>query len=348
MRVFAAHALALLTMAVASNAEADLVSLASLPEGAILPMPLENERPEEVAASQRSAHIFPSLPTPDQLQHMPPGTHFVRLFPTKELAEAHTQRGLGSVVEAMMDGGPRAGTCFTVADSWFMRQDAGQWPINADLEPTLHAVKKGSPSARHHHEPMVRAVRVESLAIDPAGTAALTTASAWVDPISLGVQTIAESTLKLTRIGQAHGVTILAARDPSGRAVHFVVHQDRPSGRAGLFTGRHMQVLRGNNGGHSSCGQASFTLHASPVGGDQARVELDAVLAIDEIPEEDGKRGLMGVFRRHEVAEPLQPREMRVRPMQVHLAVSQSSSDADPVVTLSFGWNGKERVHPIF
>src|SRR5690606_19554848 len=64
MRRFTAHAVGLVVLAGASTARADLVSLASLVEGAPLPAPLAADRPDEVASSHQSERIFASLPPP--------------------------------------------------------------------------------------------------------------------------------------------------------------------------------------------------------------------------------------------------------------------------------------------
>lgn len=334
-------ALAMALFGLAPAARADIVRLDSLPEGSPLPLPLESDRPDDIAASSHSDRIFPALPPPDQLVHMTPGAHYVRIFPTRDLAEAHAQKGLG----AMHD---ESQLCFSVADAWFLKQDDRDWPLNADPQPSIHAVKKGTPAARHYHEPMVRAVRLDALTVDPSGTASLTMLSAWVDPLSLGVQHVASGTLKLARVAEAYGVTVLAARDPGGDAVHFVVRQERPEGRLGMFVGRHMQVRRADTAGHSSCGMSVLTLRALAGGGQQATVELDALLAVEESePQEpDAGRGILGILGADRAAPTM--REMRVRTMQVHLAVSQASGDASPIVTVSFGWFGKERRQQFF
>lgn len=61
-----------------------------------------------------------------------------------------------------------------------------------------------------------------------------------------------------------------------------------------------------------------------------------------------GPKGLVKQVKVEMGAAAPKEREARVRDMQIHLSVSQTSRDREPVATVSFGWAGRESVQRVF
>lgn len=59
------------------------------------------------------------------------------------------------------------------------------------------------------------------------------------------------------------------------------------------------------------------------------------------------RRGRLVLSRRKSEPEAAVEREARTRTMQIHLGVSQSSRDKEPLVAVSFGWASREQVERV-
>jgi hypothetical protein len=79
--------------------------------------------------------------------------------------------------------------------------------------------------------------------------------------------------------------------------------------------------------GRSDCGHARVRLDADG-GGSAATIQVEVVMR----PAKDEVEHSATVAR-----------EIRVRSLAVHLSVSQTSSDREPVLSVSFGWLGRPR-----
>jgi hypothetical protein len=214
------------------------------------------------------------------------------------------------------------------------------WPSN--FEPRPHVAVDGSPhpALAVHYERLV------------AGSSPrLELADAWVDPSTRGARSISRSTLPLALVASGpRGVRVYAARE--GRSVHFVVTRaksDLP--RAGKSIGDKVlsALLPGETGhdprvfleasiggmhisgaggemGRSDCGHARVRLDSAG-GGSTTTLQTEVVL-----PEREGDGD-----------GALAAREIRLRSLQIHLSVSQLSADREPVLSVSFGWQGRPR-----
>jgi hypothetical protein len=326
---------------------AEPVALDDLPVGEVGAIP--EEKPEQIPATEKVAGIHPALPprSPGAFGGVE-GSQYITLFPTEEAADTHTQGGMGALFRNAMQqlekaaGGVEPGPpCFVVAQEWHMRGGKEQrWPVSFEEHPSVHGVIKGTPAAQQYPNVGIRAVRREKL--EAKGERAdLSAVEAWLDPGSLGVRVIGKSTMPLARVAEGPGhVDVYAAKSKSGSTIHFVVALPRHKGRAAMHIGRHTQIFSGDMTGHSDCGHARLSLQARPGLGEQAMLRVEVVVSEPEpAPAPEEGEAAMG-------ERPI--REMRIRNLAVHLAVSRSASDSAVVPTVSFGWIGRERRQEVY
>lgn len=322
------------------------LSLDGLPVAEVDAVP--REAPDDVPASEHTPGIHPALP-PQSAGGFGgvEGSQYVNLFPSEDEAEEHRSGGLGAVFRKAMDhideaaGGIEPGPpCFVVAHDWHMRGDDVRWPPSYEARPSVHGVIKGTPAAQQYPNIGVRAVRRERLEVTKE-QAALEVIQAWVDAGTLGVREISRSTMPLIEVAKGPGdVAVYAAKSKKGDGVHFVVGLPRRKGRSLMHVGRHVQIFAGDTSGHSDCGHARLSLRARPGFGEQALVQVEVVVAEPPPPGDGGGAPTPG--------EPAPIREMRLRNLAVHLAVSQTASDEGIVPTVSFGWVGRERRQEVY
>lgn len=327
-------------------AHGEPLSLGGLPVADVGSVP--QDPPDDVQASEDTAGIHPALPPPSAGGFGGvEGSQYVNLFPTEGEADRHRSGGLGSVFRKAMEhidgaaGGIEPGPpCFVIAHDWHMRGDDVRWPPSYEARPSVHGVIKGTPAAQQYPNIGVRAVRRERLEVN-GSRGALEVIQAWVDAGTLGVRELTRSTMPLVEVAKGPGhISVYAAKSGEGDEVHFVVGLPRRKGRSVMHIGRHAQIFAGDTSGHSDCGHARLSLRARPGFGEQALVQVEVVVAEPPPAHEGGGGPAPG--------EPSPIREMRLRNLAVHLAVSQSASDDEVVPTVSFGWVGRERRQEVY
>jgi hypothetical protein len=172
----------------------------------------------------------------------------------------------------------------------------------------------------------VTAVHVERL-IERDGTTSLESTDVWVDPSSRGVRLLAQATLPLRQVGGAPGgMKIFVGRDERAdgkRYVQFVVT------RGGGSRVEQMLVATRSDGMTivGACGHHRVALPANTTG-ENASMDLSVVLP--SLPRGEGASGGKA--------------GIRTRPMRVHMSVSQTSADKEPIVAISTVWAGPEQV----
>jgi hypothetical protein len=188
----------------------------------------------------------------------------------------------------------------------------------------------------------VDTVRFERLVT--AGSPRLEGASAFVDPDTGGVKLIARETMPLALVAKGPvGINVYAARE--GQNVHFVVTTPTlPEGlpkqaasTARSLTRRLSAQLASTmfRNGHSECGHFRATMRSEKGSGEVVTVQAMTVAPGEPEPAEEGASPDVQAIR-----------AMKKRPVLVNLSVSQSSSDREPVISVSFAWVGKESDQP--
>ena len=178
----------------------------------------------------------------------------------------------------------------------------------------------------------VHAVRREHV-VEEAGSAKATLelVDAWVDTRTRGTRLIGRSSVPLTRVGGVLGaLRVYAAREEStsGKYLHVVVVREGPS--ASAFGSPFMlDDVRGPRG---SCDHTHVALRADAAAGDTAVLTTNVILP-----------ALPGGEPAPPSDDPLALREVRAREVEVQLGVSQTAHDRTPLVSVSFGWAGREQ-----
>jgi hypothetical protein len=173
-----------------------------------------------------------------------------------------------------------------------------------------------------HRSLRISAVHLERLHSLPNGDASLEYRDAWVDPITTGSRAIASGSLHLARVATAAtGLAVNAARD--AKYVHVVVRVgEPPTDVVGLrATARNVSSAFGS----SDCGFLRTTLDADgPV---MVTFSATAITAIDPPPQATD-------------TGPQRSRKARERVLQAFVSTTRSTSDEEPVLSVSFGWKG--------
>ncbi len=324
----------------------------SLPSGQVTHTPTLDSQPDQVAASERVAGIYPALPPPGQMPTVLQGTRYVTVFSTEEAARQHSKggfpRAIGAPVRTIpgVDKKPPPPSCFTAADQYHLKTEPQPWPDYSQEQVGIHGAVRGSPAAQRYQGAHVRALHREHLVVDGPDKATLHMTDVWVDPSTLGVRLIGKAKLTLMQLAVGPSdVRVFAARDPSGDMVHFVVQVPRPDQQSMGYWGRSVTAMVGSSAISSDCGHARMALPTVPGVGERATVQADVLLpSLHERlgPAAAGKGGATAIG----TASPRAmggPKEIRLRTLLVHLSVSQTASDPAPVISVSFGWRGREK-----
>jgi len=183
------------------------------------------------------------------------------------------------------------------------------------------------PRSRENAAGGVTAIHAERI-VETKGAFSLESTDAWVDPSTRGARLIGRSSVPLRLIRTViGGVRVFGTRDRTnaGELMQFVVARDgNDRGLGGMTATRHAA----GGASKSQCGHLRVTLSAKD-GGESATVVASMTLAIQQSPRAAW-------------------REARIRDVAVHLSVSKTSRDKEPVVAVSFGWASRERRQRVF
>jgi hypothetical protein len=214
--------------------------------------------------------------------------------------------------------------------------------------PKATAGKGGKSSAVSTYRPRnVQLLRAERMGDD--GNLEIT--DAWVDVDTLGVRQISKSSVALAKVGTGPGgVLVYSAK--TEKSVDFIVKQppvDRtlPSHIVNIPSRLTAQTPTGFNS-TGDCGHMRVSLQVEPGGGQMASVFGTAILPPapgdddhdDDHDDDDGDRDEeLTKLMRNEKGR----RDVRTRPFVANLSVSQTKSVKEPIVSVSFGWSGKDQ-----
>jgi hypothetical protein len=209
-------------------------------------------------------------------------------------------------------------------------------------EATLKSIRS---RGRRRSRSDVHVLHAERFVSGPDGQASLAITDAWIDARSRGVRLLGRSTLPLSRVFVGpNGLEVYAARD--GDAVQVVLHApQRPSADAALADQlrprlRSMAVtLPDRSGGSTDCGHLRFVLHSTAGGGEMGVLQSTAFL-----PPVDGDFGATSDGESEEGRGSRMLQAMRQRSFQLGVSATESSVDKSPVLSISLGWIGRERV----
>ena len=176
----------------------------------------------------------------------------------------------------------------------------------------------------------VTAVHSERVVEDGAKVS-LEVVDAWVDPRSRGVRLISRSTVPLLAVSTLLGGTrVLAARE--GEDVHVILVAPRASTRAvaqeGIFS------IVDTNVSHSPCDHMRVTIKSEKGQGHSASFVSNVQLASSDEKDTTPAPAKPGMPPRTDI---------RFRPIHVNASVTWPSREKEPLLSVSAGWDSRER-----
>ncbi|MEZ4440488.1 MAG: hypothetical protein R3B72_15430 [Polyangiaceae bacterium] len=325
------------SMLLSAAAQADKRVATDLPTARLVAIP--ETLPESIAATTTVAGIFPALPPPEQRSR--DGHYAVSLFLDRDRAEAHRRGDFSRFTPPAQDEPRRVPgpPCFVVAEGWSIQHRGRVWPVSAVQEPRISGVAKGSPAAARGGRPSgIAAVRLEVLSLDGPRGGELRFTHALFDTTTLGMQQVAEGSMRLALLAEGPGeVRVLAARDPEEPLVHLVITKPEYQGRGVTYLGRYARAQLGTESAHGDCGHLRLSLPTDPGIGSQGTVVIEVVEGdLPKLPGADVPHDQRPIV------------EVSVRELRVSVSASQSSSDAAPIVSAGFSWAGKAKRRQIY
>ena len=315
------------------SGDSGLIGVSTVAAGR-LPGPPKGKRPTMIPGSEKAPGFFVVKP-----KGLGRGSgDFVMLVATVAQAkEAALGRGFG--------GGE------TPANEFCFAEEQKNWGSDDEDEESAWAPSV-QPQATFNSSTMNGRPRVEAVhqerRVQGAAGAVLESADAWIDPVTRGARLIARSTLPLTRVATILGGSVVyAGRDE--HTVHVILTAP-PDGDARRGT----QVFAAVDGGiaASQCGYLRVPLANEKGQGHTAtfvsNLELAPLNAQGKpVPKDLAKTSpqrltpsLLGLPK--DVDRP----DNRFRPVHVHASVSWASRDKDALLSVTSGWDARERTQP--
>lgn len=299
-------------------------TLSSLPSGRV-PQPPRAKAPLAIPAREKVAGFT--------FTAQQKGADWIGLVPSAKVAKAVSEGNRSALAGE---------ACFTEDGSingfgrGFSLDEEG-----ADAEsawrPNLQPVLSMSAAFQRGQRPAVVAVHSERMA-EEGGKVSLEVVDAWVDPVTRGVRLIARSSVPLELVSTLLGDTkVYAARE--SQSIHLVLvapKEQKRTGNEGIFAIADSSVF------HSACDHIRVTLKAERGQGATSNIISNVVLpSLDPRTPEETKPEAAREGR-------AAPAEARVRPMHVHASLAWGSRDKEPALTISAGWDSRERTALVF
>jgi hypothetical protein len=195
---------------------------------------------------------------------------------------------------------------------------------------------------RAPHGPQVTELHVERV-IERDGATSLESTDVWVDATTLGVRLVAKAVLPLRQVGSAPGgLKLFAGRDERSdgkRYLQFIVLRNAD------FVDRHSGAISGTRAGSilpaTTCSHARVALLSNKPG---ETASLQLMTMLPPLPPSELSPAPPG----SRVPPPTKTsgkNDLRVRPLRIHVSVSQTTRDSAPVLAVSTAWAGPELVH---
>lgn len=327
-------------LAFSSTASADVPAYADLPSGHPTAPP-ETKPPSSIPASEKLPGFlvappqFPKRfnrgkkggapPPPPSYVFVVGSTEHAKRIAEGDFSDRHTTESDACFTQARrFDGAPRKRMPALDEEDG---EETTETPPIPDWNEGLGGTATVQLKTENNPNGGVTAVHSERLVRD-GDSVRLEIVDAWVDPVTKGVRKIGASTLPLKLVGSSRGLEVYAARDAREgvKAVQFVVvppkEQPGGGGPESLVATHH----DGRNASSSSCSHLRLAIAADD--GAAESVVLKATLRLPD----------RGDSERSEEEE----KTARVREAAIHLGVSKTKRDRAPVVSLTFGWSGRE------
>lgn len=337
------------------RASAETLRVAGLPTGTLTQFPAV-KAPERIPATSKVPGFYAVRPPNPGGKMAAMNQQFIMLFTNESAAREMTSgRGFGGFEQGTDE-------CFSDrAVDVDIDQEGGPAEWSPSLQPLIQlAPHFESAEQRRQLGPKapsdVTPVHRERFVIEN-GEAKLEMVDAWVDPVTMGVRLIARGSLGLKKVGEAPGdLTIYAAQERTH--VQLVVRRhakddekpidpsDFTNARV-LARSRQMPLMLHTPSGvteGSQCGFVRVTLHAEKGVGEMARVESAVVNVFPAEEQPKKKESVLGaLIGNGNAAQDLSMPEVRVRPLSINLSTTWLTHDAEPVLSITMGWAGRDR-----
>jgi hypothetical protein len=303
-----------------------------LPQGHFSSQPPAAKRPATIPGGSKADGMWVARPKGRELP--------ANYFDVTVVSSAAIAKGLTTGNDA---GNESAGTCLSggQTNSPF-GGDGGPWPSMQEqrIDVAWQTPGPGTSAEARALQPRVQAVHVERFTRTGDGHATIDYADAWVDPVTGGAKSIGKGSVPLTRVAIGPtGLEVYAARDEG--KVQFVVRSADPPNTDGGFVSSVSRSMAadlptGFGRGNSDCGLMRIELSARDHAAEMAQVMTQALLPSLRPPptDEEVKADPMRKLRAMS--------EVRRRVLLVNLSSTQSVADPQPVMSVAFGWGGKD------
>jgi hypothetical protein len=357
------------------TALADTVPFQNLPVAPKMAKTTTPTAPEKIAAGERTDGIFPAiLPEARRKATEQEGYRYVQVFATEK--EASTYSIDGTMTSNTSKEPTATRTCLTSGGTlsphlslYFrtkpyvapkpspqtiaMLQRMHRWP------PPPQKVSKLPP------KDTVELIHMERLT-QAADGATLETTEAFIDLQTMGTHAVSKTSTKLVKVATGpNSLGVYAAREEGEKGgSQFLVtnpelpptasEEDRQAQISQLTNTANRLVAQMPSGvsSETGCGYVRFTLSAKPGSGQMATVLATAFLPpgtdVDDGGQEDTSR-----FEQEDMSEEQlkavramvhrDNRSQRARTVAVNLSFSQLESETSPLLSVTFGWAGKDQ-----
>lgn len=306
----------------------------TLPKGS-LSVPSQFDLPDSIPATERVDGVYAEVP--DYVKNNPnPASRYIQVFGSQHDAEIY-QTGVGD----------RSGACVVSSSPSGSSGGAVRWNSNfsssATVSPFARAYSYGPDGPAPKDFMTVAPVRIDRVThVDEDGVT-LETKIALVDSATLGARLVRSTSAEFKLVQTLPGrMKVYAMKDAD--SVTFLVRHELLEGE------RNFTSMFGRMGNFDSVSAAdecplTFSLPVHESSASTMVLQLEAVLEIRNAEVQDAAFG---------ESDPPPPsmgdnvlREARIRPMQIGFSSTWLSQDQAPVLSISHGWTGKERIQPM-
>jgi hypothetical protein len=357
------------------TAMADTVPFQNLPVAPKMAKTVDPTAPEKIAAGERTDGIFPAiLPEARRKATEQEGYRYVQVFATEKEASAYATDGTMTSNTSKEPTPTR--TCLTSGGTLSQH-------LSLYFRTKPYVAPKPSPQTiamlqRMHRWPpppqkvsklppkdTVQLIHVERLT-QAADGATLETTEAFIDLQTMGTHAVSKTTTKLVKVATGpNSLGVYAAREEGEKGgSQFLVtnpelpptasEEDRQAQIQQLTTTANRLVAQMPSGvsSETGCGYVRFTLSAKPGSGQMATVLATAFLPPGSDPDDGGQEDTSR-FESEDMSEEQMKavremvhrdnRSQRARTVAVNLSFSQLESETAPLLSVTFGWAGKDQ-----
>jgi hypothetical protein len=265
------------------------------------------------------------------------GSRYAQVFSSKEDAKArNTGQPIGDT-----------GSCFMSASPAFNGETEVRWngSIGASvaISPYPKSYSYGGYGATPKDMINVMAVRADRLLSSTPDHVTLDSRVVYVDAQTLGARLVSEDKVDFALIKELPGRVRIYGAKSNDQITFLVKRTKHPAER---FPMGGMFVQQGINGGMSSSDEChiTFTMPAKASTAATAILQLETVLDIKEPGADDDKSAVAPAAFEGPAMPGNGMREGHIRTMEIGFSSTFMSQDKSPVISLTNGWLGRERI----